>query len=112
MADPRPTESKRFLGFVVSMGLWALVSVLLMCFGITAGHIDADVFTLLLVDFIIVGAVQVGFLLGLNGLDKYLKLVQIAVDKNIDMDIGDVKVKQKVFPAPVTTVKAEEEKAP
>lgn len=95
MAEQRPTESKRFLGFVMSLASWLVISILLMCFGITAGHIDTDVFTLLLVNFILVGAVQIGFLLGLNGLEKYLKLVQIAADKNIDMDIGNVKVKRK-----------------
>jgi len=70
MIEKSPTQSKKWLGFMVAELTW---SVFLLVLATNEG-----VATPLLVAIVAKGFVEVGYILGQSALDKYVRLARIA----------------------------------
>lgn len=78
--DERPFSSKKFIAFMIIEITWKVILLTALFLGLKDGKVDLDIFTLLTTIVVILGFVEVGFLLGQASLDKYIRLAKIAAD--------------------------------
>jgi hypothetical protein len=78
--DKGPLKSKKFIAFLTSDLTLKALAVLTIAWAWNLDEISNRVFFLLLAIVIISGFISVGFILGQAGLDRYVRLAQIAAN--------------------------------
>lgn len=83
MAEPgseRPLQSKKFIAFLTSDLTLKGLAVLILAWAWNLDEVSNRVFLLLLTIIVVSGFLAVGYILGQAGLDRYVRLAQIAAD--------------------------------
>ena len=89
----KPSQSKKFVAFFIAEMTWKALLLVAMWRGIIEGKIDFDLALLVSLIVIVVGFVEVAYLNGQAALDRYTKVVQVAVEAGKDVDFKDISVK-------------------
>jgi len=74
-----PLQSKKFVAFLVSDLTLKVLAVLILAWAWNLDEVSTRVFFLLLAVIVVTGFLAVGYILGQAGLDRYVRLAQIAV---------------------------------
>jgi hypothetical protein len=78
--DKSPLKSKKFIAFLVAYLSLVGLAVLTLVWAWDLNEISNRVFFLQLAIVIVLGFLAVGYILGQAGLDRYVRLAQIAAD--------------------------------
>ena len=100
--EKSPLRSKKFLAFLLSEITWKLLAGAVLAWAWNTDAIEFHAFIVLLVIVILAAFVEVGFILGQAGLDRFVRLATIAAK------VGMETKKVPIGAAP----KREAEKAP
>jgi len=94
--EKSPLASKKFVAFLVAEISWKVLAVIALF--LERGPISNRLFLSLLVIFLISRMVEVGYILGQAGLDKYIRMVEIATKSGNSLTIGKVSIDPPGFP--------------
>lgn len=90
--EKAPHQSKKFVAFLVSEFTWKLVLGGLLIVGITEAKIDLFIGSIALAIVVIAGAIEIAYLQGQAGLDKYTRIAQIAVGGGHQFEMEGVRL--------------------
>jgi len=71
-------QSKKFAAFLVAEATWKILAALVLFWG--RDSITTQVWVILLAIIVVAGFVEVGYIVGQQALDKYVRVAQIAAD--------------------------------
>jgi hypothetical protein len=80
MEKPNPLGSRRFLAFLLSETTWKIIIAGIMLVGMKWDKVDPWIASIVLTVIVITGFLEVAFIQGLSGLEKYVKLAEIAAN--------------------------------
>ena len=91
--EKSPLKSKKFLAFLWSDATLKALAVVLIAWAWNLDEMSTRVFLLLLVLIVVSGFVTVGYILKQAGLDRFVRLAQIAASAGVDMVTKGVTLK-------------------
>jgi len=91
--EKTPLQSKKFIAFIVAEVTWKVAMLVLLVLGMSNAKIDIFVGSIAMGIVVVVGAIEALYLGGQAGLDKYIRIAQIATKAGHGFSMGKVTVK-------------------